>query len=218
MSTFTIKSFALAAAAVATLAGTSSAEAQNLLTNPGFESPDASGGDQGGATGYGSFGGAFVTTTSPRTDLQAGKAFGVGGFFQDVPAVEGDSFVASVYALNPAADALAADQVAAVNIEFQNASGQIAFVTQRIINGGTPFDQYVFGSVTGTAPAGTTFARFVAITGAFDDVNGDGAVVGGGSVRFDDASFSRVTAVVPEPTGLAALALAGGALVRRRRR
>lgn len=220
MSIATLKSFALAAAVVAPLAGAASVEAQNLLVNPGFESPDASAGDQPGATGFGSFNDAFTTATSPRTGTQAGKAFGIAGFTQSFAASPGDSFVASGFGLNPTGDLLGPDQIGAVNIEFRAnpADGEpLQRDSTRFLFGSTPADVYQFGTITGTAPAGTTEARFVLVTGAFDDVNGDGLVQGGGSVRFDDASFSRVVADVPEPAGLAALGLAGGALLRRRR-
>ncbi|MEM6560244.1 MAG: PEP-CTERM sorting domain-containing protein [Planctomycetota bacterium] len=210
---------AVAAVAVAGLTLTAtSAHAQNLLTSPGFELSDNTVETGGPPTGWSGFGANFVNQVLPRTGDNAFKTFGTAsGVFQEFPALPGQMWEGSAWATNPDFDPMAADQVAAVNIEWRDAGDNlISFDTTVIVSGtATPADSnYVLGEVSGTAPAGTAVARLVLITGAFEDQNNDGEVVGGGAPYFDDASFSLV---IPEPASLGLLSLAGLGLVRRRR-
>jgi hypothetical protein len=206
----------LAAALGTTLALAGAAQAANLLTNPSFEDPVLAGGDTYGSTGWTAFGAAYTIRVLPQSGDQALKMFGTpSGVFQDFAASPGQTYTASAWAANPNFDAMAADQIAAINVEWRNAGGLISFDTVRILEG-TPADSvYRFASLTATAPAGTTIARFVLITGAFNDVNGDTQIVGGGAPFFDNASFDLV---VPEPASLTLAGVAGlGFLARRRK-
>jgi hypothetical protein len=84
----------------------------NLLSNPSFESPDASGGDQGGSTDWGTFNGVFTASNlfcpggcthnpTAHSGTQLMKQFGVdAGANQVVAAAPGDTVDASVYAMN----------------------------------------------------------------------------------------------------------------------
>lgn len=175
------------------LASTASA---NLLTNPGFEDLPFGGAEEAGAgVGWEAFGGAFRIQGQPPIGPAGAhggdvvlKVFGVAGAFQDFAAGEGDSFTGSVWALNDSADLMTGGQVAAVNIEWHGAGGFIDAAFGDSLLASDPIDVWTLLGVAGTAPAGTTFARLVVITGDF-------AGPGGGAPRFDDASFQ----VVPIP-------------------
>lgn len=184
----------------------------NVLANPSFELPALTGGDTPGAQGWNAFNAVFTIRQAPQDGFQACKMFGgVSGVFQDFATTPGTAWAGSVYALNPSFDALSGAQIAAINIEWRDSgSNLISFETTPLLSasspqGSNPAD-YLFGTVTGTAPAGTTTARLVLITGAF-------AGPGGGAPFFDNASFD----VVPEPTSLGLAALGATVLLRRRR-
>ncbi len=120
--------------------------------------------------------------------------FGVAGAYQDFGTTAGESFEGSVWALNDGADVMAGGQVAAVNIEWLDAtSTNIGTEFGTTLLSTDPMDVWTMLTVSGTAPAGTVFARLVVITGDF-------AGPGGGAPRFDDAYFSR--SVVPIPGAL----------------
>src|ERR1039457_1059946 len=74
-----------------------------VLLNPGFESPLASGGDVFGASDWVVFGGGtFTTSLLPHSGDNAFKVFGdTSGAFQEFPASAGETWVGSVWALNP---------------------------------------------------------------------------------------------------------------------
>jgi hypothetical protein len=214
MLTFSTRSRALAVvcSGAALLAMAAQSASANVLANPSFELPVLTGGDTPGAVGWTSFGATFTIRLAPQSGDQALKMFGeVSGVFQDFPTTPGTPWTGSAYALNPNFDALAGAQIAAVNIEWRDgASNLISFETTPILNATSPSGagsaDYILGNVAGTAPAGTAFARFVLITGAF-------AGPGGGAPFFDNASFS----VVPEPSSLGLLAAASAMVIRRRR-
>jgi len=191
------------------------AHAANVLANPGFETPSAAAGDVAitpGATSWNGFGGAFITTSTHNGGAQAGKAFGnPGGMFQDFAASPGQLWQGTVFAENFANDALAGPQGAFINIEWHNATGaQISFLSTPIVNSASPTNVWTPGAVQGIAPAGTTTARLVLLSGPFTGLPG----TAGGAAFFDDATFQ----VVPEPaTGGFVLLVGGLTLVRRRR-
>jgi hypothetical protein len=186
-----------------------------VLLNPGFESPLASGGDVFGASDWVVFGGGtFTTSLLPHSGDNAFKVFGdTSGAFQEFPASAGETWVGSVWALNPDIDPLSGGQIAAVNIEWRELGGALlSFETTPLLNSSTPTggqsSDYLFGEVAGVAPQGTAYARFVIISGAF-------AGPGGGAAYFDDASFADA----PEPAsfGLVGLALLGIGMIRTRK-
>ena len=191
------------ALAIMLIASTASA---NLLTNPGFEDPSAAPGvEYAGATGWTDFGGVFTITEAvlgsagAHTGEQALKVFGgIAGVYQEFGASEGELWGGSVWALNDSVDLMTGGQVAAINIEWHGAGGFIEATFGETIDAGSTLDAWTQLTVMGMAPAGTTMARLVLLTGNF---GGDPA---GGAPRFDDASFG----VVPIPG--AALLLGSG--------
>ena len=192
------------------------AHAANLLVNPGFENPVLAGGDVPGAIGWNAFGAAFTIKVAPHSGDNAFKTFGgTSGIFQDFAAAPGQSWKGSAWILNPSFDALAGAQIAVANIEWRDAlDNLIAFKSGTPqVDASTPQGSgaagYVQATVSDTAPAGTTKARFVLLTGAF-------AGPGGGAPFFDDASFE----LVPEPSAalLAIISLAGTLGLARGRR
>jgi len=186
----------------------------NVLVNPGFESPDASAGDQYalvGTSGWNGFNGAYITQTTKESGLQSFKAFGSpGGAFQDFAASAGQVWQGSVSSENFSADPLIGQQGTFINIEWHDSGGNvISFLSTPIANSTSPTDTWLPGTVSGTAPAGTTTARLVLLSGPYTGI-GTGA---GGAGFFDNASFS----VVPEPAALSLLAVAGLLSLRRQR-
>lgn len=206
---------------------TGTAMAANLLANPGFETPDASAGDQVGITGWNEFGEGWtrwVTRGVPaNSGLQSLKMFGPWsqwagtGMTQAFPATEGQIWEAGVYSRNDSADPMQGANFCVMKVEFYDASGAPAggvwaagvnVFEVRVADAATPLNTWQ-GFTTGpvVAPVGTAVAQYVLV-----EVQGNSPVTGG-SVFLDDASFG----IVPEPATLASLALAGLTLVRRSR-
>ena len=195
-------------------AGSAKASA-NLLANPGFENPVLGGGDTFGAVGWTVFGGGTYTIkTSPHAGDNAFKTFGVtSGAYQEFATTPGQSWQGGAWILNPSFDAMSGAQIAAVNIEWRDASSNLISFTSSpgglsasSPQGSTAAD-YKYAAVSGVAPAGAATARFVLLTGAF-------GAPGGGAPFFDDATF----AAVPEPATAVLGAVAMTALVALRRR
>jgi hypothetical protein len=193
----------------------SAARAANVLANPGFETPSAAAGDVGiapGSSSWNGFNGAFITAATQHTGAQAGKAFGnPGGMYQDFAATPGQTWSGTVFAENLASDPLAGPQGGFINIEWHDAANNtISFLSTPIVNSASPTNTWTLGSVSGVAPAGTTTARLVLLSGPYTGLPGNA----GGAAYFDDATFQ----IVPEPASLGAAVLLGGmALIRRRR-
>jgi hypothetical protein len=188
----------LGVAATALLASTASA---NLLVNPGFELPPtpAAPPEYFGATGWSDFGGGTFTINSTIIGTPAGahsgdqvlKVFGgTSGVFQDFAAAPGQLWDAGAWALNDSFDPMAGGQIAAVNIEWHGGGGFISFVAGGTLSSASPLDVWTLLTASGIAPAGTTFARAVLITGDF-------AGPGGGAPKFDDAFFDIRPIPVP---------------------
>lgn len=213
---------ALTALALAATAGMANA---TLLTNGGFESPDASAGDiAGNPTGWGGFGDPntrFTTSTIARTGDQSFKMFGpfdfIGsgtGILQSAPAAPGEVYNGSIWARNDSSDALAGTGFFVYKIEFLNASGALAaggllgvdiFESAQFTAANAQDVWTELGVGTAPAPAGTAAVQVVAVK-----VNLD---FGGGSVFLDDATLN----LVPAPASIAMLGMAGLAATRRRR-
>ncbi len=208
----------VAAAATLMLCGQSGLA--NSLVNPGFESPaiDPTGPPEfaGGGDGWNPFGQVFTTDATmvpagTNSGDQMLKLFGGGanGVFQEFPASPGELWDAGAWILNDSNDALAGGQVAGVNIEWHDDNGQIGFIPSATLSASSPTDVWTLQPVSGTAPAGTTRARIVLITGDFADGGP------GGAPRFDDAFFA---VRIPEPTSLVMVGIGLVSLVGTRRR
>ncbi|QDU87965.1 hypothetical protein Pla175_13320 [Pirellulimonas nuda] len=203
----------------------------NQLVNPGFETPPIPAGgppEYFGATGWTDFGGGTYTVGSavvtPNSGAQSLKMFGgASGVYQQFAATPGQLWDGGAYVLNDAGDPMAGGQVAAVNIEWILADGVnqvpggagVGFITNGDTISTTPQGQWNLRPISGVAPAGTAFARFVLITGEF---GGGGMTGGGGAPKYDDAFFDIRPGQVPEPASLALVGMVAIGLVAARRR
>jgi hypothetical protein len=207
--------------AIAIAIGTCGSALAVTLVNPGFEIPPIPGGgppEYFGAPGWTDFGGGTYTIGSvvspPHSGDQSLKMFGgTSGVFQEFPASPGQLWDGGAWVKNDILDPMAGGQVAAVNIEWHGAGGFISFITNGDTISTTDNDWHL-RPVSGVAPAGTTIARLVLITGEF---GGGGLPGGGGAPKYDDAFFG---VRVPEPTSiaLAGLGLCGFFGILRRKR
>jgi hypothetical protein len=176
--------------------------------NPGFESPDASGGDLPNIQNWTSFGAPntrFVTqTVPPNSGLQTLKMFGpfdvIGGgtgVQQAVPAQPGDVYEAEVYSRRDSSDPIGAGNFAVMRVEFLDAGmgpvggifvdGVNSFEVV-VANEFSPANIWVLNTLTtAAAPAGTAFASMLLI-----HVQGPPSITGG-AVFLDDASFGTTT-------------------------
>lgn len=219
--------FTMCAVAGAILAMAGAAQA-NALGNPGFEAPDASGGDVPdlGAPWY-NFGAPFTrftTTAFAHSGTQSLKMFGPFDFLgggtgggQTVSAAPGDTWVGEAWALNSSTDPIGAGNFLALKVEFLDAGfgpagGSFTAgvnVFEAIFDEFAPTDVWtMLGVGTAPAPAGTAYANFVLV-----HVQA-GVAITGGSVFVDDANF----VLVPAPATAGVLGLGGLAAMRRRRR
>ncbi|HUW19133.1 MAG TPA: PEP-CTERM sorting domain-containing protein [Sedimentisphaerales bacterium] len=199
------------------ICGTAAVANANLLADPGFESPDASGGDLNWVDGWLSFGDpsfSLVTQTQAESGLQSLKMFGpwvIGegvGLLQTFAASEGQTWVAEVSSFNSGSDPMGTGNFCAMKIEFLDAGygpvggswlAGINVFEVWVADEYSPLDTWRrFGVGTAPAPTGTAFANYVLL-----EVQGyDGSdpwVPSGGSVFLDNACF------IPEPTTLAIL-------------
>lgn len=210
------------------------AASQNLLNNPGFETDvffDFS--DETQFNGF--FGGppgsvleAFNTTgatpfagaqaleleISAGTDPDSGAPVGGFGSFtghvQLVPGINpGDEVLFSVYARNNSVDDPTG--TVEVRIEYEDSAGAI-LGTDQINLEAVLTDSFQLFDVSGIAPVDTVAANAVFAIASF--VPGTEAIDANINVVFDNASLS----VVPEPTSLMLLAVAGTSLLAGRRR
>jgi len=204
----------LTAAIAAGLGIMSSTASANQLTNPGFETDNASAGDVAGASGWGQFNFAFTTkSVTPHSGTQELKVFGpffIGGgsgVTQAVPASPGQSFSASAWLRDDSSDPMLGSNFAQVQLQYLDSSNNV-IVTDSSPNFTAldPINTWEKESASGIAPAGTAKAQIVLVHVQINNP------VTGGSVFFDDASLD----LVPEPGSLALLGI-GGLLAARRR-
>jgi len=189
------------------------AAAQNVLVNPGFESPSTLPGVEyyGAGDGWESFGGGIFTVSSavvaPNSGDQSVKMFGgcCSGAFQQFATAPGQTWNGGVWMLNSTLDQMANGQVAAVNIEWIQADGTTQSAIIPFISNGTftaadaPVDEWTLQTITGEAPADAAFARFVVITGDFQPGGP------GGAPFFDDAFLELMEVVTTEETSFGAI-------------
>ena len=168
-------------------------ESQNLLANSSFESPGvhdfgfgALPGNPPWTTDWFAFGPAFALDQNVIGSASDGdfylKMFGaVSGVFQDQVVSAGDVVEGSIDIQNASFDPMAPGCVGFIKIEFFNAgNGFLGVVQSPSVDFTLPQDVWTEVSVSGEAPAGTAYARFVAVM----------ECPFGGAVMFDNASMS----------------------------
>jgi len=189
---------------------TSSAQAQNLLTDPGFEGGiTAPNPNPTGVPGWANFNGAAFLTTPLAYDgnnvldtPDNGGGYSVPGTYQVFAATPGEQFTLSGWVYTPNVLPVLGNDFAILQLSFYQgappnnyggspASGPAVGVNvgQPAGGGGVPLPQgvWTWASVTATAPA-TTASLGVYLLDINADKNAD--------FYFDDMSL---TAVVPEP-------------------
>ena len=218
----------------------SSAAQANLLTNGGFNDPDAFLGDQPTQTGWTMFNGAFAVEdlnvfgnfgpVSHDGDGQSLKLFGGdGGVFQDVAATAGSIYEASAWAMNWTGNGTTDPfgEFGFLELSFRDAGGNVLAASQVFVD---PLDDGINtylapqdgADVTDwtqlvtslTAPTGTASARILMI----HQLVGANTVPGGGTLRWDDASITVSAVPVPAAVWLFGSGLLGLVGVARRRK
>jgi len=196
--------------------GSSRATVANVLLNPGFESPDASGGDVAGSTSWNAFNAAFTTiSVPPHSGTQTLKVFGP--FFQfggagvvqgGFAATPGQSWSASSWLRDDTSDPMQLSNFAVVQLQFLDAGNAVLTTFESPhFTIADPTNTWVQETANGVAPAGTTTAQIVLVHVQLNNP------VTGGSVFWDDASLAQV----PEPATLGLVGAALGSLALRRR-
>lgn len=230
--------FSLATAVALLIVPGTFANAANELTNGGFETPDASGGDVFNAPGapwqgFNDPSTRFTTASLALSGNQSVKTFGPFDFIgggtgatQKIPAMENAPYDAHVFAQHITGDALAGGNFGVFKIEFLDANMQFVaglgepagtpLVGYNVfesapINANSPLDTWLKLDASGFSPPGTEFVQAVLVQVQLGDATGGFT---GGAVYWDDAFVMKV----PEPTGvaLAGLAVVAGVVGYRR--
>ncbi len=179
----------------------STASAQNLLTNPGFE--DGAAPAAGAGPGWTSFGNVFTEASFPLSGSQTCKMFGnfsgnfdVTGIFQEFACSAGEEFQLSSNAYYSSDDQIIGvgptdDNWVVQKITFFDGSGVelAAAASESIILDGTfaADTWHAAAPITATAPAGAaTVQALVLYLQPFDD---------GGAAFIDDVVFENITPV-----------------------
>jgi hypothetical protein len=220
------KSLAFGVCLVAAL--TLNTQAQNLLTDPGFENQTAAPNpNPTGVPGWATFGGAnFFQTPLAHSGNWVldtpdnGGGYSVPGAYQVFAATPGETFTLSGWIYTPNVLPVAGNDFAILQLSFfagtppNNYGGGAGTgpavgvnVGQPAGGGGValPEGTWTFASVTATAPAGTGSVGAYAL-----DINADANA----DFYFDDLSLTAV----PEPTTFALLGLGATAMLAARRR
>lgn len=203
---------ALVGSVVAALALTSTASAQNLIHNGGFETPINS------ATDWSTFGNAYQvlngTGAPPYAGIGDAKLFGTfpgtSGFYQDFAASVGESFNGVAYGYNWSSDPMQANNDGFLRITFFNSSNSEiggAGMNSADIDVNTPANTWEELTISNVvAPAGTAYgAVYLLFTQPGTN---------GGSAWFDNVSVTPA----PEPITMFGLGAGVVALIARRRR
>lgn len=180
----------------------------NALTNPSFETPVQGCGGSSQAYWFNFGNGQSNLNENVRNGMYAAKLFGgfngnpaYSGWYQNVPAVEGEEFIANGWARSAVNDATRTGNDTRLGIEFFDEFGNNLIGLQAVSAsvpttavGGTPLpstDNYVFYETgTATAPEFTQFARTVILQTQLD--------FAGGATWWDDMSI-RHAGVNPCP-------------------
>lgn len=190
--------------------------ASAALINPSFELGTPT--SFSGWTMIGPGGNVFREPSPPNPALQgtfAAKMFSqftgsdnLTYIIQDLPAMPGQPWTASVSVQHTSGDALAGGNDARLKVEFLDAGlGNLFQLESIILTAADPTDVWTKHNVSAIAPATTAFARITLV------FHGD-AANSSGAAFFDVASL----ATVPEPASGALTALAVGLLVFQRRK
>jgi hypothetical protein len=183
--------------------------AVNQLANPGFEAPDATSGDVNTLTGWNAFGWDqlhwITQRTTPNSGAQCLKLYGPWdqyggvGAAQIFPAQPGQTWIASIWALNSSGDRMQNNNFCTMKIEFQDINhgppggtwlAGVNVFEERLADVTTPLDVWTLhGLGTAPAPPGTAYANFVIVEVQM------GNPISGGSVFLDDAFFNEVCGV-----------------------
>ena len=163
------------------------------LVNAGFESNTA-------FQGWSQFGNnKFVVTIAPRSGVRHALIKGSGsvddnytGFYQDLTARSGQTWRISGYAMSPATNPVSGASTCEIKMEFLGPNGLLSTHLTPLITSATTPGVYLPYSASGTAPEGTTLARFTLVY-----IQRGGA---SGEVFLDDASLSQT---LLSATGLA---------------
>lgn len=194
----------------------SSTATANVLSNAGFELPDATAADQTENVNWSPFNAAFATrSVTPNSGAQSLKTFGP--FFQfggagvsqgGFAATPGQLWSASAFLRDDTSDPIQGGNFGVVQLQFLNSSNAVLTTFESPhFTSANPTNVWTPEVAAGLAPAGTTSAQ---ITLVHVQVN---SPVTGGSVFWDDASLDQV----PEPATIGMLAIGGLAFLRRRR-
>lgn len=211
-------------AAPAFLFALTSAASANLLINPGFESPDASGGEvnhtdwevSDGWTKVGSGGEHVITADVAREGDQSLRLRSPSGnnfamVAQDVAVGAGQTLVGSLYVFNPVDVPLDDGYIMQLNFRWLDGEGNQlgADATAQMTNADFQPGEWTLVTHQATAPEGTAVMQ-LRIT--MRRPGGGGNSGDNRDLYFDDATL------IPEPSGLALIGLGGLAMVRRRGR
>jgi len=209
----------------------SSASAQNILTDPGFENQTAAPNpNPSNIAGWSTFNGAaFLSTPAAHSgswvmDAPAGGGgFTVPGAYESFNATPGQTFTLSGFVYTPSTLVTGDNDFAILQLSWFTGAAPLA---SNIGGNGTagvdigdpagtppagtvalPEGTWEFASVTGTAPAGTN-SMGAFLLGINADTNG--------TFYFDDMTLTETA--VPEPASLGLLGLGSLMVLKRRRR
>ena len=165
--------------------------APNLLKDPSFE---GSMGEREFSKHWTKFGRAFCENITPRSKVFVAKLHGqfdgktnYSGVYQDVPAKEGNRYIAGVYLRQNSGDVLEKGNEAWLKLEFFGEKHKLLSVHESPVklNAKSPSNRWLYFS-TGPciAPPGTVSARFVALFEQQSDALG--------ATLFDDAELKEL--------------------------